>query len=152
MRGVQKGIAMAVFATPDFEVSFVLAAFVVAAGAVILLLALIGFIVGMRMRRKGSRAGGRLALFSVLFPVFCYFAPSLVFRLEYGHFPLGAYPDGKIETGMTPKEVQAILGAPQLCTKLNGQEEWYYHLDSFGIYYFAVHFGSDGHVHGTHGN
>ena len=143
---------MAGFATPDFGVSFVLAAFVVAAGALILLLSLIGFIVGMRMRRKGSRAGGRSALFSVLFPVFCYFAPSLVFRLEYGHFPLGAYPDGKIETGMTPKQVQAILGAPQRRIKLNGQEEWYYDSHSFGIYYFGVDFGSDGHVHGTHGN
>ena len=143
---------MFIFGTPDFGASAFMGLILLVVGAVILLLAVIGFNVGTRMYRKGSKAGIALSLFSVLFPVFCYFGPSIIFRIEYGHFPLGAYPNGKIEKGMKPDEVQAILGSPQRRYSRNGEERWYYYLDSFGMFWFGVDFGPDGHVNTTYGN
>jgi hypothetical protein len=144
---------MVLFATPDFGATGFVILVLLGVGAVILLLAAIGFMVGMtKYGETGSKAGCVLSLVSLLFPMICYFAPGLVFRLQYGHFPLGAYPSGKIEKGMTPGEVQAILGLPQRREKLRGEESWFYDLDSFGVYWFGVDFGPDGRVRNTYGN
>jgi outer membrane protein assembly factor BamE (lipoprotein component of BamABCDE complex) len=72
--------------------------------------------------------------------------------LEYGNYPLGSYPNGKITQGMTKDEVEAILGSPHERFKRDDEETWYYWLDSFRIGFFGVRFGPDGHVTGTHGN
>ncbi len=138
-------------ATPDFGASGIVVLFLLGAFAVVLSLALVGFIIGMRMYRKRRNAGFALSLFSALLPVICYFAPRLIFCLTYGHFPLGTYPDGIVQ-GMTQGEVQAILGTPQNRSKLNGEERWLYYIDSFGAQWFGVDFAPDGRVTGTYGN
>jgi outer membrane protein assembly factor BamE (lipoprotein component of BamABCDE complex) len=75
-----------------------------------------------------------------------------VFRLTHGSYPLGKFPGNKIEKGMTAGEVEAILGAPHNRRRQGEEERWYYWLDSFGTYWFAVCFGPDGRVVSTHGN
>ena len=72
--------------------------------------------------------------------------------MEYGNYPLGSYPNGKITEGMTRDEVSAVLGSPHERFTSDDEESWYYWIDSFGIGYFCVRFGPEGRVTGTHGN
>jgi hypothetical protein len=53
---------------------------------------------------------------------------------------------------MSTDDVLSILGSPHERSKEGEDEHWYYWIDSFGLYYFGVHFGPDGRVSFTHGN
>src|SRR5947209_16578287 len=101
---------------------------------------------------KAKRYGLVLVLVSGAVPLCCCLLPPVVVRITYGNYPLGSYPNGKIREGMTRDEVAAILGSPHERFRRDDEESWYYWLDSFGIGYFGVHFGSEGRVTGTHGN
>ena len=143
---------MVPFAPPDFGDFFLAEMITLVIGAFVL--AVIGFLVGMRLYRKGSKAGRALVVFSVLLPLLCYFAPSLIFRYEYGRFPLGSYPNGKIEKGMTPAEVEAVLGNPHRCIAdpwTGDDSRWIYYIDLYGTKWFVVEFGDFHHftVHVT---
>ena len=93
-----------------------------------------------------------IILASILAPVFCCVGPPHLFRLAYGSYPIGSYPNGKIKEGMSPAEVEAILGKPHDCTKFGKEERWLYWIDPYGIRWFGVHFGADQHVASTYGN
>jgi hypothetical protein len=144
---------MVIFATPDFGAGGIIFMFVLIAWAVVLAISVGGIILGTRLLRRGtSKLGWMLVLASCFLPVFCYVAPPYLFRLEYGNYPLGSYPNNKIEEGMSQDEVVAILGPPHRRYEQNGNECWQYYIDSFDIRWFGVDFGPDGRVTHTYGN
>jgi hypothetical protein len=91
---------MVIFATPDFGASGIVALFWLIVGAAVLLLAALGITLGVKLLKSGASArrkvGVLLVLVSGLFPVFCFLAPPYIFRLEYGSYPIGSYPNNKI--------------------------------------------------------
>jgi hypothetical protein len=147
---------MVIFASPDWGGAALGNLLLMIASVAILSLAAVGIILGIKLLKRGSSArktlGVLLLLVSGLFPVFCFVAPPYIVRLECGNYPIGSYPNGKIQEGMSFHEVEAILGSPHQRDQLGGREQWIYWIDSFGIYYFGVDFGPDGHVTHTYGN
>jgi hypothetical protein len=145
-----------IFATPDFGASGAIVLCLLLAWAIVLVLVAVGIACGLRLLKNGSaRArtwGGLLVLLSGLVPLSCCLLPPHAVRIAYGNYPLGSYPSNKIQEGMTKKEVLAILGPPHERFEEHDGESWYYWIDSFDISYFAVRFGPDGRVTGTHGN
>ena len=108
---------MAVFAASDFGTSGIIVVIVLIAWAVVVLLAVLGVLCGTQLLRGKSSAakktaGGLLLAVSCLVPIFCYFAPPYVVRLEYGNYPLGSYPSHRIKQGMSTCEVMSLLGPP----------------------------------------
>jgi len=128
------------------------------AWAVVVLLAVLGVLCGTQLLRGKSSAakktaGGLLLAVSCLVPIFCYFAPPYVVRLEYGNYPLGSYPSHRIKQGMSTCEVMSLLGPPHERFKEGAdQETWIYWIDSYRAHWFAVDFGPDEHVTNTGGN
>jgi hypothetical protein len=147
---------MPIFATPDWGGAALGTVLLVIVSAVIVVLAIIGVACGRRLLNSTSstrkKSGVFLLILSVLFPIICFVSPPYVVRLEYGNYPLGSYPSGKINEGMSFKEVEAILGKPHRQEKHSDGEEWIYWLDSFALYYCGVDFGPDGRVIAIHGN
>ena len=144
---------MVLFATPDFGASGIIVLFLLIAWGVVLALAVTGIILGARLLSRGSaKLGWPLVLVSCILPIFCYVAPPYIVRLEYGNYPLGSYPDNKIEEGMSQNEVVAILGPPHERYTVSGEVRWLYYIDSFDIRWFGVAFGPDGRVEHTYGN
>jgi hypothetical protein len=146
---------MSLFAT-DFGAGSTFVFFLLIAWLVLLVLAAIGSIQGVRLLIRGSPRvriyGLLLALGSLLIPLSCYFGPAQIFKLVYGSYPLGEYPTGKITPGMTTDQVLGILGPPHQRDKRDKGEEWIYDLDSWGIGYFGIDFGPDGRVTHTGGD
>ena len=147
---------MAIFATPDWGGAAVGTMLVFVVFVIIIMLALAGVVSGIKLcRRKSSIAGiiGSIFLtFSVSFPFICLIAPPYLVRFEYGNYPIGSYPSGKIHEGMTQKEVETILGPPHQRDTLGGREQWIYWIDSFAIFYCGVDFGPDRRVTSIYGN
>jgi hypothetical protein len=144
------------FATPDFGTSGGVACLLLLVWALVFALVLWGVARGALLLQRGSprqkKCGVVLLLVSALLPLSCCLGPSQVTRLVYGNYPLGSYPDNEIREGMTGEEVVAVLGTPHERHEQDEGECWYYWIDSFGISWFAVRFGRDGRVVGTHGN
>jgi hypothetical protein len=147
---------MIVFASPDWGGGAVLAVLVFIIFVAIILLALAGVVFGLKLYKSKSsmprRVGTILVAFSVSFPVVCFLAPPYLVRFEYGNYPIGSYPRGKICEGMSQKEVETILGPPHQRCARGGREQWIYLIDSFGISWCGVDFGPDGHVVAIYGN
>ena len=149
---------MFVFAAQDFGASGIIVVLVLIAWAVVVLLAAGGVLYGLQLlQRRSSRArkvaGGLLVAVSCLLPIFCYFAPRYLVRLEYGNYPIGRYPSNQIKAGMSNSEVMAMLGPPHERYKesVDG-ETWIYWIDAYGTHWFGVDFGPDEHVTNTYGN
>jgi hypothetical protein len=106
---------MVIFATPDFGASGVIMLFWLIVAGTVLALAAGGLFIGAKL--LGSDAAGRrkigvaLIAASCLFPLFCYYAPTLAFRWTYGSYPIRSYPN-EIREGMSAKEVEELLGPP----------------------------------------
>jgi len=49
-------------------------------------------------------------------------APSLIFRREFGNYPIRAYPGGKIKEGVSFDQVKAILGTAYERSKRDERE------------------------------
>ncbi len=147
---------MVILATPDFGSSAIIVYILLITWAVVLLIVSVGIIRGMILLDSEShrrrKRGALLILVSGLVPFLCCLGPPHVVRLVYGNYPIGRYPNNKIREGMTTDEVAAILGPPHERMKSGGAESWYYWIDSFGMGWFGVRFGSNGRVIGTHGN
>jgi hypothetical protein len=148
---------MTIFATPDFGASSVIGFFLLIVWVIVAWLVLVGVLFGMRLLRSGSPKkktfGGLLLLASGLIPLSSCLGPPYVIRLVYGNYPLGRYPNNKIGPGMSADKVVEILGTPHKRHKNHrGGETWYYWIDSFGAFWFAVDFEPDGYVIDTHGN
>ena len=146
---------MAIFATPEFGASLFFELFWLIVGAVVLLLAAVGMILGVKRLKSVSSArrkvGVLLLLVSGLFPVFCFLAPPYIFRLGYGSYPIGSYPIN-IREGMSSDEVKAILGTPHQRDKEKDGERWLYWIDPYGIHWCCLEFGPDGHMIRRYGN
>lgn len=136
---------MVIFAQMDFGASGYGVLLMLIAWVVVMAISAGGIILGTRLlRRSSSKLGWMLVLVSCFLPIFCYVAPPHLFRLTYGSYPLERRPSyNKIEEGMSGDEVVAILGPPHERQRINGQENWYYRLDSFGIDSYCVTFGAD---------
>jgi hypothetical protein len=145
-----------IFATPDFGASAGLGCFLLVVWAFVLVLAMLGVAKGVRLLQTGSPRGRRygvlLLLASGLVPLSCCVGPSHLVRLVYGNYPLGSYPNGKVQEGMTADEVVGTLGQPHERRKQGEGERWYYWMDSFSMRWFGVDFGPDGRVVRTYGN
>lgn len=143
-------------ATPDFGASVIIVLFLMVAWAILLVLVGVGIFAGIRLRRRESGRAKTVGLLiivaSVLAPVVCYVAPPHLFRLAYGSYPIGSYPNGRIKEGMSPAEVKAILGTPHERTQYGHDEHWLYWIDPYGIRWFGVQFGADQQVTSTYGN
>ena len=143
------------FATPDFGAG----ASALAVLALIWLAVLVGAVAGairgvVLIRREASesrRKGTILLLVSAAVPLSCCFGPSLVFRVNYGSYPLSGNPYPRIKERMSADEVRAALGNPHRREERGDEEGWYYYQDAFQIGWFCVDFGPDGRVKGTHG-
>lgn len=142
-------------ATPDFG----------AAGSVLLLVAVcwlmlfclvgVGIFFGIRLCRRKSlrgRIGGPLILLiCFIAPLVCCIAPSELFRLRYGSYPLAV--NRVVKEGMTAEEVEATLGKPhRRLVYDNGEEHWSYYNDAYGAGFYAVVFGTDKRVRLTLSN
>jgi hypothetical protein len=107
---------MILFATPDFGTGAMIAVILLIVWAVVLALVAVGLVWGawlLRRTRPGARKyGGLLILVSGAVPFFCCLAPPCAIRVTYGNYPIGSYPDGKIQEGMSAEEVKEILGTP----------------------------------------
>src|SRR5262249_20102479 len=141
------GNAMPLIATPDFGASGGFFLFLAFVGFVVLVGALLLIVRGVRVLRNGS-ANGRtrgviLLLIGALLPLLVYSGPSGVFRLVYGSYPTGRYPNDAIRKGMSADEVMGAMGPPHKRTIENGESKWYYYVDSFGMSWFGVDFGPD---------
>ena len=141
------------FATPDFGTAAAGMGCVVVAWGVVF----VGVLLGLAKARKWLKAGkpGRsIVLFLVcgLAPLSCCLGPSLLVRVCYGNFPIGAYPTGKVMKGMTADEVVAVLGTPHERSQREAGELWYYWIDAFSIQWFGVGFDRNGRVTSTFGN
>jgi hypothetical protein len=147
---------MSIFATPDFGASGVIACFILCVWGTVWLLVLIGILVARKWLRLGTVRARRwavaLLLLSASLPLCCCLGPDHLVRIVYGNYPLGRYPNGVIEKGMTPDEVLSKLGPPHSRNRNGDGESWYYMLDAYDMFYFGVIFGPDGRVTGTHGN
>ncbi len=148
---------MTLFATPDFGAAGIIVIILLAFSLLAFVATVSGFVLGtkkLKSESKQTRKRGLLLLvLSASVPFCCCFGPQQCFRLAYGSYPLGAYPNNKITPGMTREEVTAVLGpAHNVLYPDSDRESWYYSLDSFTIGYFGVIFGADGRVTGTHGN
>lgn len=143
------------FATPDFGAG----ATVLGVLALIWLAVLVGVLGGairaVILIRRGSSAARRTGIILLLViaavPLSCCFGPSLLFRLNYGSFPLSGNPYARVKDKMSPDEVRVALGNPHNREKRDDGEHWYYYQDSFQIGWFCVDFDPDGLVKGTHG-
>ena len=131
-------------ATPDFGASGVIVLLLLVGWVILLLLVGLGIFVGTRLRRcdsgRAKIVGLLVIVVSILAPVICYVAPPHLFRLAYGSYPIGSYPNGTIKEGMSPAEVEAILGTPHNRTKYGKEAQWLYWIDPYGIRWFGVHF------------
>jgi hypothetical protein len=147
---------MVIFATPDFGASGGISLMLIAVWAVVLIVALAGFIRARILLERGSLAerkrGTRLLIVCGLIPLFCCLCPPQVVRITYGNYPISSSSRDKVKEGMSADEVRALLGRPHEASTRQEGEFWYYWLDSYSISWFCVRFGSDGHVVGTHGN
>ena len=147
---------MVIFATPDFGAGASMACFAVLAWAVVLLFVAAGVVCGARLLKSTSliarRGGLALLLGSASVPFLCCLGPPCLIRIEYGNYPIGSRPDGKVKEGMTSDEVVAALGTPHERHKEDSGESWYYWLDSYGIGWFGIRFGPDGRVVRTYFN
>jgi hypothetical protein len=146
-----------VFATPDFGASAAVGCFLLVVWACVLVFAGLGAVRGLMLLHPGSPPRGRrcgviLVLASGLLPLSCCLGPAQLVRLAYGNYPLGSYPNGKVQEGMTADEVVATLGSPHERHKQGEGERWYYWIDSFGMHWFGVEFGPDGRVVHTYGD
>ena len=128
--------------------------------ALFFILVVVGIVRGIRLIRSESlrsKSKGLLLLYlSGLLPflpcfVCCPLAPYFV-RLTTGSYPLGRYPSGEIQEGMSTDKVRAILGSPHQLSQTDDKQSWLYWIDSVGISYFAVSFGPDGRVTSTYGD
>ncbi len=141
-----------IFATPDFGAGGLIMLVVSAIFVAALVVAAIGIGWGLFLRKradaKGRRWGMVVIIGSVMLPISCCSGPSVIFRLTHETPPLGRYPNGVIEAGMTPDEVRARLGPPHHLYL----GSWMYYLDPIEVRYFMVSFGPDGNVNGTGGN
>jgi hypothetical protein len=149
-------VLLEVLATPDFGAGAAISGFICLAWAIVLALVVLAGVWGTKRLQAKSRAtrwyGGVVLVLCALVPLSCWFGPSLVVRYSYGNYPLGTYPDNKIEKGMTGEEVEAILGKPHERHDGPDGERWFYWIDSFGISWFGVDFGHDGRVTHTFGD
>jgi hypothetical protein len=148
---------MVIIASPDWGGSALAHLLLLIGSAVVVLVAIVGVIFGLKLLDLGPTVRRRIAgllllLASVSLPAVCFLAPAQIFRLEYGSYPLGTYPSDKIKEGMTFKQVEAILGAPHERFANGNGEEWFYFIDSFCVDDFCVDFGPDGHITNTHGS
>jgi outer membrane protein assembly factor BamE (lipoprotein component of BamABCDE complex) len=117
----------------------------------------LGIIRGLGLLSDESSARRRRGLLylvaSVLLPLCCWIGPSQVVRLEYGNYPIGEDSQkDRIREGMTMDEVTSMLGTPHERHSEAGKELWFYWMDAYSIFWFAVDFGPDGRVTKTYGN
>jgi hypothetical protein len=145
-----------IFATPDFGASGAIVLALLVVSGVALAIVVVGISWGTRLLGSGSpkarKQGVILVLGSLLLPLSCCLLPPQAIYLMYGNYPLGSYPNNKIQKGMSAAEVKALLGRPHESFKQDQEEKWYYWIDSFGMHWFGVHFGHDGRVTSTGGN
>src|SRR5262245_42722102 len=125
---------MLIFATPDFGTSGGIALMLLIAWAIVFGLVLAGMVWGVRIvsskttRRKVI--GVVLLLVSGAIPFTCCLGPPYCIRIVYGNYPIGSYPIGKIQKGMTTDEVAAALGTPHHRYRQGDEERWHYWIDS----------------------
>ena len=125
--------------------------------AVLLTISVVGIVLAVRLLRSKSPAGrtfaGCLFLLAGCLLTSCYYLPwPQPLPMKNGTHPLGSYPSNKIQKGMFPDEVKAILGPPYEREKDNDRESWTYLIDPYGDYWFGVDFGPDRQVTSTYGN
>ena len=151
-----KGLALVVFATPDFGSGASIACLWLLVWAAVLVFVVVGIARGVALLQSEShvvrRRGLILLLGSASVPLFCCLAPPCGIRIVYGNYPLMSRPDGKVKEGMSTDEVTAALGTPHERFKEKDGESWYYWIDSMGINSFRVSFGPDGRVTDTWSN
>jgi hypothetical protein len=146
-----------VFAAPDFgsggTVVLLLLGISLAVGAVAVLSAARGILLLRRSPPRRKWPGLLLIGAGVLLPVLCCNGPGALFRLRYSTPPLGRYPSGVVQTGMSADEVRALLGDPHQIHDGDPQRvTWIYYRDSMELGWFMVTFSPDGKVAHTGGN
>jgi SmpA / OmlA family len=147
---------MILFATPDFGAGGLICGALGIVWLIVLLFVLAGSVKGVRLLKTDARCKRLLGILVILAsaatPLLCCFGPREVVRINYGNYPLGAYPNGKIKKGMSQEDVIEVLGTPhERINKADG-ETWCYWLDSFGMGLFWVYFDANGRVIGAYGN
>ena len=145
-----------IFATPDFGTSASLASCLCFVWIAVLALVAVGIGCGIKLVNNGSAKARVYGLVIVagcgMVPICCCLLPAHLTKMEYGNYPLGSYPNNKIEEGMTKDEVAAILGTPHNKVEEDDGDRWYYWIDSFGIHWCCVRFDRESRVSGMHGN
>jgi hypothetical protein len=78
-----------------------------------------------------------------------WLVPSALFRLSYGHGPVGDAALRKVQAGMTADEVIAAVGPPHKKHREGERERWIYFKDSFRWGSAEVRFDAEGRVEGV---
>jgi hypothetical protein len=146
-----------IFATPDFGAGGAIVLVLLVICLFVLTVTVLGIVCGANLVRRPSRGSRRvgwaLVLVGVLLPVVCFCGPSVLFRLNHDNPPLGHYPNGVIQEGMSADEVRALLGNPHEVSERDRERVgWWYWLDAIELDWFLVTFGPDGKVTSTSGS
>src|SRR5262245_22418405 len=133
------------FASPDFGAGATVMGVICGIGFVVLVVGIIAVVRGLilitRQPPDYRWRGLVFILAGVLLPISCCSAPSIMFRVNHDTPPLGSYPNGVIQEGMTPDDVRGLLGNPHQVYEQDPQRvTWLYWIDRYEIGWFMVTF------------
>jgi hypothetical protein len=146
-----------IFAAPDFGAGGMVVLILCGVGLAVLGVSIAAITRGrvLLCRPPPARrwSGVVLILAGLLLPVCCCMSPSVLFRLHHDTPPLGRYPNGVINEGMSPEEVRTLLGSPHQIDDRDPQRVTsLYWLDAIELGWFMVTFDADGKVDHTGGS
>ena len=145
------------FASPDFGAGAAVMQILCGIGLFVFGVAAVAVVRGVILIRRPPPnrrwPGVVLIVAGVLLPISCCSAPSVLFRLNHNTPPLGRYPNGVIQKGMSPDQVRQLLGTPhQVNDRDPARVTWLYWLDPIELGWFMVTFGEDSKVDHTGGD
>jgi hypothetical protein len=111
---------------------------------------------GIDICHEGPRARRRLGVASiclgVALPLFTICGPSVLFRLQHATPPIADDQIGLVQDGMSPEDVQALIGPPHSVESFNSSyATWVYWRDAIFLETYSVVFDNlSGVVKWTH--
>ena len=144
------------FASPDFGagglVILVIAGIVIAVSAVSILAFFKGIDMCLEKPAIRRRRGVATICAGVALPLIAFCGPSVLFRLQHATPPITDDQIGLVQEGMSPEDVQALIGPPHAVESYNSSYvTWVYRRDAIYFETYSVYFDNkSGVVKSTH--